>query len=43
MLGWVKKGDRGVAQLAEHWFPKPAVASSTPAAPAILFRVREVG
>jgi hypothetical protein len=30
---------RGVAQLAEHRFPKPAVASSTPAAPAI-FAVR---
>jgi hypothetical protein len=26
---------RGVAQLAEHWFPKPGVASSIPAAPAI--------
>ncbi len=28
---------RGVAQLAEHWFPKPAVASSIPAAPAFYF------
>ena len=26
--------DRGVAQLAEHWSPKPGVASSIPAAPA---------
>ncbi len=25
---------RGVAQLAEHWFPKPAVAGSSPSAPA---------
>ena len=25
---------RGVAQLVEHWSPKPAVASSSPAAPA---------
>ena len=27
---------RGVAQLAERWSPKPEVASSIPAAPAIL-------
>ena len=26
---------RGVAQLAEHWFPKPAVAGSSPSAPAL--------
>lgn len=26
--------DRGVAQLAERWSPKPEVASSIPAAPA---------
>ena len=29
---WRKK-QRGVAQLAEHWFPKPAVAGSSPSAP----------
>ena len=28
------KSSRGVAQLAEHWFPKPAVAGSSPSAPA---------
>jgi hypothetical protein len=28
---------RGVAQLAERWSPKPEVASSIPAAPAIDF------
>ena len=27
---------RGVAQLVEHWFPKPAVAGSSPSAPASL-------
>ena len=27
---------RGVAQLVEHWSPKPGVASSSLAAPAIL-------
>lgn len=27
---------RGVAQLVEHWFPKPAVAGSSPSAPAII-------
>ena len=26
---------RGVAQSVEHWFPKPAVAGSSPSAPAI--------
>ncbi len=26
---------RGVAQLVEHWFPKPAVAGSSPSAPAL--------
>ena len=25
---------RGVAQLVEHWFPKPAVGGSSPFAPA---------
>ena len=46
---------RGVAQLAEHWFPKPAVAGSSPSTPAFAplsrfavidpwsFRIREVG
>ena len=28
---------RGVAQLVEHWSPKPGVASSSLAAPAITF------
>ncbi len=28
-------GFRGVAQLVEHWFPKPAVAGSSPSAPAL--------
>ena|GEM_PF-741030 len=27
---------RGVAQLAEHWSPKPAVESSIPSAPAFV-------
>jgi hypothetical protein len=27
---------RGVAQLAEHWSPKPAVGGSSPSAPALL-------
>ena len=27
---------RGVAQLAEHWFPKPAVAGSSPSTPAFV-------
>lgn len=26
---------RGVAQLVEHWFPKPAVAGSSPSAPVV--------
>ena len=30
---------RGVAQLVEHWFPKPAVAGSSPSAPALIDRV----
>ena len=33
--------DRGVAQLVEHWSPKPGVASSSLAAPAI-FCAREL-
>ena len=33
---------RGVAQLVEHWFPKPAVVSSSLSAPAI-FRGLEIG
>lgn len=31
--------NRGVAQLAEHWFPKPAVVSSILAAPASVIAI----
>ena len=35
------RGHRGVAQLVEHWSPKPAVGSSSPPAPAIDFNRRD--
>ena len=36
MLEWAH---RGVAQLVEHWSPKPGVVGSSPAAPAMVFVV----
>ena len=37
LMDWaisITEGDRSVAQLVEHWSPKPRVAGSNPAAPA---------
>ena len=37
LMDWaisITEGDRSVAQLVEHWSPKPKVAGSNPAAPA---------
>ena len=38
LMDWIisiTEGDRSVAQLVEHWSPKPRVRGSNPLAPAI--------
>jgi hypothetical protein len=42
VIHWVPLHRRGVAQLAEHWFPKPAVAGSSPSAPALNWKKNQI-